>query len=171
MQCRNIERLIIESTEENLSPESQKIIIEHTALCDSCARFHEYFKEIRNGIQNIPEPAPSLKLLEETHALCLTVLAKGSSAHHLLSKRQNPPVPKLIWAAIFGSMFITALILPSGIKDLIDRIPSYPSVFLLGMILQNTIVLITAPILIRWRSHHGYRLSWSGRRFKTSIEV
>ena len=55
MRCKDIERLIIDSSDEDLSAEELRAIEKHVAHCALCARFRDDLEKIRMGVKTIPQ--------------------------------------------------------------------------------------------------------------------
>jgi len=56
MRCKDIERLIIDSSERKLSREERLAIDQHTAHCAECVRFQKDWERIRQSLKKMPAP-------------------------------------------------------------------------------------------------------------------
>jgi hypothetical protein len=160
MHCKDIEIKILGSNERKLSQNEITAIEQHLAQCAGCAQFKNDLMKLRNGLNHMPQPAPSTDVVERTIALCHQELAtKEKAATGRAFKWRRFPVPKLLWIAIPVVMALTTYLMLPGLSDLASQASSYQSMAVLAIILQNAAMLVLAPILIKTLRRR--KISWN----------
>lgn len=160
MKCKDIERLIIESSEKDLSAEELFGIEQHISECVKCARFHEDLEKIRLYFKGMTLPAPPDELVRQTRLLCLAKIrtlyeAERKIAGQILLMR----IPRLIWIALFSLTALTLVWIFPLIKDFSSDKPlSFQAVAVLFLMIQNAAMLFFTPLLIRRYRAKGQRL-------------
>jgi hypothetical protein len=160
MSCRKMEKWIIESSEEDLSPEKLSELRQHLSHCTRCARFKEDLQKIRIGLNELPSPLPSVELERRTRLMCQTAL------NHLKKAERKAtlliplsPLPKTVWAALILIIILTSIwALPSLKQFPLDQTSSFHAWMVLGIIIQNVTMLIFSPLLLR---KHRWRKQWT----------
>jgi anti-sigma factor RsiW len=152
MRCKDIERLIIASSDEDLSSEELKAIEQHVGLCAHCARFQEELGKIRKGIKAMATPELSADLAENTRLRCYAEMKKQREA--ALEKRSSRslsrPIPVYVWITLFVLTLLTMVIIFPVIREIrLDQTLTFKAAAVLTLIIQNAVMLFFAPILIR----------------------
>ena len=152
MKCKEIQQLIIDSSEEELSSCKLALIEKHLQICSNCAAFRDDIKNIRANLKNLPVFKPSPDFLKQTQSRCQTEIAKAHTVDHKFSSRvsSSSSIPSYIWAALAVLTSITALFILPQIKNinLIEPL-SFQSILVSSLIIQNTVMLFFTPILIK----------------------
>jgi len=152
MRCKDIERLIIASWDEDLSSEELKAIEQHVSLCSHCARLREELGKIRTGIKAMPTPGLSPDLVENTRLRCYAEMKKQQEAarERNSSRTHSRPIPVYVWATLFVLTLLTMVIILPVIREIrFDQALSFKAAAVLTLIIQNAVMLFFAPILIR----------------------
>ena len=151
MRCKDIELLIIESSERELSQEERLKVKQHTAGCSACELFRKSFSKIRISIKNGSVPSLPEDLEEKTRRMCHAELeSRAAGASKADRIKAALPIPKLIWAALFILTGLTVVILVPHLKDLsFDQTMNFQTALFLTLIFQNAAMLIFSPVLIR----------------------
>jgi anti-sigma factor RsiW len=151
MKCKDIERLIIYSSEEDLSSDELSEIEKHVSECSQCARFQEELQKIRLCIQETPSLKPPADLAKKTQLMCharintLPLQAKRNGAQALLAR-----IPQPMWVALFSLIGLTLMWIFSLLEDFKLNQPfSFQTMAILFLVIQNAVMLFFAPILIR----------------------
>jgi hypothetical protein len=139
MRCQDIERLILESEERELSGEERLALDEHLARCASCTGFNDFCHSLRITSPNGPEQDLPAEVDQRVRRLCHQELNKKSAG-----------VPWMIWAALALLMFLT-------IDFLIPRVEEFwqnqkvtlEMGLVIILLLQNALMLFFAPVIIR----------------------
>jgi hypothetical protein len=140
MRCKDIERLIIDSSDEALSLEKLSAIEAHIAHCALCARFQDDLEKIRIGVKAMPQPALSPDLAQKTRVRCHAEISqKPMAASKIARLIPSYPIPKYVWAVLLFTEIRW------------DQSLTFTSVVALSIIIQNALMLLLAPILIRRR--------------------
>jgi len=151
MRCQDIERLILEAEERELSREERLAIDEHLPRCSECASFKDFRKELRLSLQNVPVQRLPSELENRVRLICHSELnSKALGQLRLSRSRKSTRVPWMIWASLVVLTFLT-------IDFLIPRIEEFwqnqkftlETVLVLILMLQNALMLFFAPIIIR----------------------
>lgn len=151
MQCKDIERLIIISSEEELSPEELKIMERHLEGCTHCARLRDELEKIRLGITTMPKPVLPPELAQKTRQRCLDEMRlQPAPSKRAISRIRSYPVPIYVWAALIPLVILTGLLIAPVIKEIrLDESLNFESAAALTLLIQNAGMLFFAPILIR----------------------
>jgi hypothetical protein len=151
MQCKDIERLIIVSSEEELTPEVLKITEQHLERCAQCACLRDDLEKIRLGITTMPKPLLPPDLAQKTRQRCLDeIRLQPAPAKRVFSRIRSYPIPKYVWAALIPLIILTLLLIAPAIKEIrLDESLTFESAAALTLLIQNAAMLFFAPILIR----------------------
>ncbi len=155
MRCKDIELLIIDSSDEDLSLEELSAIEKHVAHCALCARFRDDLKDIRMGIKTMPQPVLPPDLAQKTRLRCQAEMSQQPAAAKKTAKLiPSDTIPKYVWAALLPLILLTVLVIVPIFKEIrLDQTLKFTSAAALTIIIQNAVMLLFAPILIRRR--HG----------------
>jgi anti-sigma factor RsiW len=153
MRCKDIERLIIDSSDEDLSQEELNAIEKHIAHCALCARFRDDLKKIRMGVKAMPQPVLPPDLAQKTRVRCHAEISRRPTAAPKISRLiPSYPIPKYVWAVLLFLILLTVLIIVPELTEIRwDQSLTFTSVVALSIIIQNALMLLFAPILIRRR--------------------
>jgi anti-sigma factor RsiW len=151
MRCQDIERLIIDYSERNLSQEELGAIEEHLAQCAACTCFEKDFKNIRTSLQKMSPPTPPEELERRIRDMCHDELSSRLAAEKQRVSLTHPsPVPWIIWAALVSLIGVTAFLLVSLFKNIgLNQPLSFGGAFVIAVILQNAVMLFFTPVIIR----------------------
>ncbi len=151
MQCKDIERLILISSEEELSPEESKIIKQHLEDCALCASLRDDLEKIRLGITTMPKPVLPPDLAQKTRQRCLAeIRLQAATAKRVFSRIRSYAVPIYVWAAFIPLVILTVLLIAPVIKEIrLGESLSFESAAALTLLIQNAAMLFFTPILIR----------------------
>lgn len=153
MRCQDIERLILDAGERELSPEERLALEQHLAQCPACASHRDLWKDLHLSLQKAPSPALSPELEERVRLACHEEL---NSRLQRQTRRErstpSPPVPWPIWAALAALTVLTAGFLIPGLEEFLQKQSfSLRTVLALILILQNALTLFFVPIIMRRR--------------------
>ncbi len=153
MRCKDIERLIIDSSDKDLSLEELSTIEKHIAHCALCACFRDDLEKIRMGVKTIPQPVLPPGLAQKTRLRCQAEMNRGPAAASKIAKLiPSDPIPKYVWAALLPLILLTVFVLAPTLKEIrLDQTLTFTSAAALTIIIQNAVMLLFAPILIRRR--------------------
>ncbi|NIO49185.1 MAG: hypothetical protein GTN73_07095 [Candidatus Aminicenantes bacterium] len=151
MRCKDIERLIIDSSEEDLSQEELTAIETHVVRCALCARFRDDLEKIRTGIKVMPQPVISPDLAQKIRLRIHTEMGREPAATTKTDQlTPSEPIPKYVWVALLPLIILTVILIVPIFKEIrLDQTLTFKSVVALTIIIQNAVMLLFAPILIR----------------------
>ena len=151
MRCKDIERLIIDSSDEDLSQEELTAIEKHVARCASCARFRDDLEKIRMGVKVMPQPIVPPDLAQKTRLRIQTEMGREPAAATKIEQlTPSEPIPKYVWVALIPLIFLTLILIIPAFKEIrLDQTLTFTSVVAFTIIIQNAVMLLFAPILIR----------------------
>lgn len=147
MRCRKVEKILLLSEENELSTDEQQKFMIHISSCPQCRRFQERTRLIRMGLGELPDPGLPEDVEDRTRALCHSVL-KEVSARKGLRTRVQQPVPRLIWGILAAITMLTFVWAWPVLKDLNIEDPSLKELLVLGIIIQNFMMLLFSPLLL-----------------------
>ena len=151
MKCQDIERLIIESSEEDFYEEQKKRIEEHLARCPRCQQFQKDLEKIRAFLMEITPPSPSTEVESRTQHLCHVRMGKSLSPEEKTRALiHTPAIPVYIWAALVSLTVLTLILTFPLIMGMTSDQPlPFPLVGVLVLVIQNAVMLCFSPILLR----------------------
>lgn len=150
MRCKEYEYLIIESTERDLTDTEQLRLKQHCSRCESCSHFKENIEEIHFSLKRSDPPALPADLDKHTKDLCLDEMNRKKERSRYEQRPLRPQVPGYIWAVFALLTILTSFLLFSGLKTInADQPLSLGTIFMLTVILQNTVMLFLSPLIIR----------------------
>ncbi len=151
MRCKDIERLIIDSSDEDLSSEELSAIEKHIVHCALCARFRDDLEKIRMGVKTMPQPVLPPDLAQKTRLRCQAEISRRPAAASKIARLiPSDPIPKYVWAALLPLILLTVFVLAPALKEIrLDQTLTFASVVAFTIIIQNAVMLLFAPILIR----------------------
>jgi anti-sigma factor RsiW len=143
MRCQDIERLMLESSEGEWTPEEQRTLEAHLKSCPDCAAFRDFRANLRSALEKTPAPDLDAELVEKVRRRCHGELLQKSSG-------RPTGVPLSIWAA-FGILTVITLgfFIPQ-IQEFFATKEFTPAMgVLLAILLQNAVMLFFAPVIMR----------------------
>ena len=151
MKCKDIERLVIESSKDELSAEDLSRIEQHIQHCSKCAQLGDDLKKIRIFLKKTTASTPPEKLVMKTQLMCHTEIKALKTGvkkfSHLSSSRL---IPKYIWAALGSLITLTVILLSPLLTEFnLEQPLSFQTVAVLFLMIQNAWMLFFAPVLIR----------------------
>jgi len=151
MKCKQAEKLIIEGSRTVLDPAIKAELDTHLLDCPRCSNFKDNFQMIYQGINEVKAPEPSTELLEKTIALCHNELIEQGEIY--VFEKYHPPkirLPKFVWVA-FGALLILTIAwaVPVLREVAKSQVITRQAVMVLTMIVQNLIMLLFSPVLLR----------------------
>ncbi len=151
MRCKDIERLIIDSSDKDLSLEELSTIEKHVAHCTFCAGFQDELEKIRMGVKTIPQPVLPPDLAQKTRLRCQAEISRRPAAASKIARLiPSDSIPKYVWAALLPLILLTVFVLAPALKEIrLDQTLTFASVVAFTIIIQNAVMLLFAPILIR----------------------
>ncbi|MFC1502282.1 hypothetical protein ACFL6A_02610 [bacterium] len=151
MKCRECQRLIVQSTPDQLSLEVQSELTGHLSQCSDCASLESELETIRTGIKKWPVPELSEKLDEETRTLCHAQLA-GMKKHSIVKRPSSSilTTPRFIWAILISLVILSLFWIIPTLKDFQFEEPmNFKTSAALAFLIQNSLMLIFSPLLLR----------------------
>jgi hypothetical protein len=146
MNCKTIERLILEGEDRPLGEAERHGVEEHLRVCSECRTFLAWrlsLRENAGGLAGVPLP-PALD--ERTRRRCLESLEARSGARAGAGRRI--PVPVIAVAVLFTAL--AAVWLAGTLSDVIpgETLPATAWVAV-AFIAQNVLMLFLSPVIFR----------------------
>ena len=149
MKCKDIRHWLMDGKGDSRVVPAQ--IQTHLSSCSSCARFWENLSFVQNQMDLLPTAVPPPRLREETHQLCRSALEGMEKASPALGLRRAA-LPKIIWAAVFLLLGLTAGLVTTLFTDLdLSEGLTPKSALIVTIMIQNAVMLFCAPVLLRRR--------------------
>ena len=151
MQCKDIERWLVDFSEEDLSADGLTEIEEHLSACDRCARFRDDLNTIRTGINKMVASVPDEELVKQTRLRCHAQLRSLTmSGVKTVGRAPSLSMPRAIRVALVVLIVLTLIWMWPVLGDFdISQPLSFQTVTVLAVMIQNAAMLFFAPILIR----------------------
>jgi anti-sigma factor RsiW len=168
MRCQDIERLIMENSERDLVQEERLAIEQHLAQCPACASYRDLWEGMHGSLQKVALPELPAELEQRVRLACYEEI--NSRLQRQTRPRRSTSsasVPWPIWAALAVLTVLTAAFLVPGIEKFLEEQSfSLETVLVLGLILQNALMLFFAPVVMR---RHRFSQSAVGEIERFSI--
>ena len=148
MNCKAIERLILESEERPLADGERRSVEAHLRDCRGCQAFEDGRRTIREELKDLRRAGlpPSLDL--RTRRLCLEALAGGPAAASPAEGKPKIPVPVIAVSVLFTVLAVIWLTVA-----LVDVMPGQPlpsgAWAAIAFIAQNALMLFLSPVILR----------------------
>jgi len=152
---------IEDAGKRDLSPKEHEELDEHLATCERCSSFREGLESVRRGVEGLARPALSDRTEYEVRTLIENAPSvRGGSVEPLPPRWGSFSIPAYIWAAIPVLIVLTSLIMASGLQDVLNKTGSFLASTFVALLLQNAVMLVFAPILIRALRRKGSQPEW-----------
>lgn len=151
MKCKDIERLVIESSKDELSAKDLSRIKQHLLHCSKCAQLEDDLKKIRVFLKKTVRPTPPAELVRQTQLMCHTeIKALKAGVKKISGLSSSRLIPKYIWAALASLTTLTVILLSPLLTEFnLERPLSFQTVVVLFLMIQNAGMLFFTPVLIR----------------------
>jgi hypothetical protein len=162
MKCKQAEELIIELSQTWLDPAIKAEVDAHVLDCPKCAAFKEKLHKIHQGIDEIKHPDPSVALLDRTIALCHDELIGQGETYSV--EKYHPgaiPMPKFVWYAFGILLILTVAWAVPVLREVVkSQIITRQAIMVLIVIIQNLMMLIFSPVLLRRLKLKSYEINF-----------
>jgi len=149
MRCKHAEKLIMDSQEIDLQEDKKQELNNHIQSCHICSNFVNNLNSIRDKTKMLPNVEPSDLLVQKTLEYCHAELSQKNHKASIFSQSKIP-TPKFIWAAIIAIITISLIWFFPILKDFfVSDIISKQTVWIFSIIIQNSIMLLFAPLIIK----------------------
>ena len=143
MRCQDVERLMFESGEREMTREEKRLLADHLESCPDCAAFRAFRAGLRSSWTDAPAPDLDGALAEKVRHRCHDELRKKSPV-------RSAVVPLSIWVAFGVLTVITLGFFIPQVLDLFATKEFTPALgFTLVILLQNAVMLFFAPVIMR----------------------
>lgn len=151
MKCKDIERLVIESSKDELSAEDLSRIKQHILYCSKCAQLEDDLKKIRIFLKKTAPPSPPVELVRQTQLMCHTEInAFKAGIKKFSGLSSSRLIPKYIWAALVSLITLTVILFSPLLTEFnLEQPLSFQAVVVLFLMIQNAGMLFFTPVLIR----------------------
>ena len=151
MRCQDFERLMLESSERELVREERRALEEHLETCPVCAAFRDFLGGLRSSLRDAPGPALSTEFSDSVRLRCRAELDSLSRSRAGQDFGRRPAaVPWPIWAALAILTGLTLYFLIPGLEEFRQgQKLTLATALVLLVILQNALMLVAAPLLMR----------------------
>ena len=149
MKCYQVEKILIEDIQGELEEKTKFEFEAHFSQCLKCLSFKEHNHGLRSGVKKLDTLSPSVKLEEETKALCHDELLERRRvvlfADQKNTSTETPLIVLIAFVLLIGLTLIWAF---PVLKDYMEeQVVTKYSIYLLIIVIQNILALICAPIL------------------------
>ena len=148
MNCKAIERLMLESEERPLADGERRKVEEHLRNCPGCRAFEAGRRVVREGLKEFRRQGVPRSLDLRTRNLCLDALGAGAAAGPADAARAKVPL-----AVTAVSLLFTVLAVIWLTVSLIDVTPGQPlpssAWAAIVFIAQNALMLFLSPVILR----------------------
>ncbi len=152
MKCKDIEKLIIESSGEFSSLEERERILSHIQHCSRCSRLQEDLGNLRGLLNRGCEPDLPEDLDKKTYLKCLSEIYSLQNDKKKESlQKQLQSIPLYMKVVFISLLALTIFWIFPFFEDFgfADENLSFSTILGLFWIIQNIMMLLFAPLLIR----------------------
>lgn len=151
MNCKDIERLILERGDRRLEAAARKKVDEHLVGCEKCRRYESGLAEIRAGLKDLEWDSLPEPLALRTKRMALDIL--GGNQARKQRDFNGVSVPSPILAALTALTLLTGIWITAALSGLelgqtFKDLPFRAQAALL-LICQNSLVLVCTPLILR----------------------
>jgi anti-sigma factor RsiW len=159
MRCQDFERLMLESDDRELLQEERLTLEEHLEACPGCSAFRSFRRSLREQLREAAGPALPDELSDRVRFRCFGELDSLSRTRAGRDSGRRPAsVPWPIWAALLVLTGLTILFLIPGLEEFRESQKlTLESLLVLMVILQNALMLLCTPLLMRRGRLSQYR--------------
>jgi hypothetical protein len=151
MRCPDFEHLMLESKERELLREERAALEKHLESCAQCAAFRDFWKDLRSGLPEAAGPALRAGLSESVRLRCHAELDSLSSARAGEEAEKRPAAAP--WPILAALLLLTGLtmafLIPTIEKFSQAQKVTIEMVLVVMVVLQNALMLLFAPVLLR----------------------
>ena len=150
MRCQDVECLILKGC--GLGPEVRAEVDAHLARCSD---WREFWLALHERVSRMPTPELPSGLAESVRRAAHAELVFRSDKQAARAPAEaGPAVPGFIWAAFAAITILTLGFLIPGVQDFMENQKfTLGTVLVLILILQNTLTLVFAPVVLRRQRH------------------
>jgi hypothetical protein len=151
MKCKDVEKVIIALSAHEVDETTKAEIENHVDSCPNCSKFQQNLNVMKDRIRKIDFPEPSNSLISKTLELCHSELNRQrQNSLHLQLIPDTMPTPNFIWAAVVAIVTISIVWFFPVLKEFIlGQHYSEQTIWVLTIVVQNVIMLLLAPIILR----------------------
>jgi anti-sigma factor RsiW len=144
MNCKAIERLILEGEERALGGDEKRLVEAHFGECPGCRAFEAGRRAIREGLKDFRRAELPRPLDLRTRRLCLEALG----SRRAVARKARIPVPVIAASILFAVLAVIWLTATLSEVAPGEPLPSGGWVAIV-FIAQNALVLFLSPVILR----------------------
>jgi hypothetical protein len=151
MRCKHVRVLLVDRQADSVSGSQSRLLNDHLEACGDCREFQRELKLLRQGIRIIPDPVLADDCERNTRELCYREIISVPSGIGIKGKDRNTVrIPRLVYLALMVLVTLTlVLIFPVAGELPFKTELSLPDALVLTLVLQNAVMLLLSPLLIR----------------------
>lgn len=144
MKCRDYQMLLIDDHQERIPEREIQELVQHIEICRECEAFRKQLDRLRQALEKNPVPGLPAEIDRMTRQRCLAELSRSEPV------LRNEGIPRLLVGALLA-LFAVTLVLIFPVLGTISLEDSFTlaEVMAMVLILQNAVMLLLAPLLIR----------------------
>jgi len=151
MNCKTVERLILEGEERPLEEGVRQRVEEHLRACAGCRAFEAGRGVVRDGLKGLGREGLPRSLDRSTRNLCLEAL--GAEAADGAAESPGRNRTKVPWPVVAVSLLFTLVAAVWLTVTLVDVAPGQPlpsgAWVAIVFIAQNALMLFLSPVILR----------------------
>jgi len=154
MKCKQIEKILILESVDELDLKNQAEFQQHLSDCPECNRFRTELIKTRQMIANLEPPVLPPQIEKTTIELCHSELRQLELVRKPLRELSEPAqIPIPIWACLILMVFLFTAWATPVLKELIQsQLFSVSTFIIFALLFQNIIMLLLAPLLLKHSS-------------------
>ena len=157
MPCRDIKKSILQSEGKDWTLDEHLAVQSHIKQCQKCAGLLSDLQGFRNKLKQFDQLKPPAPLVEQTRNRCYRVI-DNLQAEEMATplKKTVASLPGFVQAAVTALIILTGFVVVPNLKDIdLSQPLSFKMILTLSLLIQNAVMLIISPILIRRYGSHG----------------
>lgn len=148
MKCRDIQNLLVNYHESEMTETMNTKLKNHLSACKNCRKFQKNLNKLHLGLKSIPYPSPPDKLVRQTMNRCHAILRSNILRKHVkgVSKLSLPMGFRILSLV---SIVLTVIWITDVLSQYdLDQSLTFESVLVFRILIQNSLMLIFSPLLI-----------------------
>jgi anti-sigma factor RsiW len=148
MNCKAIERLILEGEDRPLGEPRRRVVEDHLRTCPACRAFRAGRVALQKSASGMAGAGLPRSLDERTRRLCLKTLVSGRAAGSPAPAGRRIPMPVIAVAVLFTAL--AAVWLAGTLADVTsgEALPAAAWIAV-AFIAQNVLMLFLSPVIFR----------------------
>jgi hypothetical protein len=153
MKCREYQMMLVDDRQERIPGQQMRHLARHLKTCRECQAFRNQLNQLRKGLKKARIPKMPAELDRLTRQRCHNELGRSVPIN-----RRGAGIPFLVFGALLALIMVTSILIFPVLGELSGDNSFTPGeIVAVIIVLQNTVMLLLSPLLIRKYRFNSYR--------------